>query len=155
MRRKRKQNSQTKKPIKRKKQHRKPRKGAAPKTRNGNTMTETAFFQKIRAVLRSGFRFWTPMMTALKKAGRPSQSSNKRLKTEYQCAECSSWFPRTQVQIDHKIPCGILNCYDDIVPFIKNLTQEGDNSYQILCRPCHSIKTKKEKVERAEAKNVI
>lgn len=134
---------------------RKPRKGAAPKTRNGNTMTEAAFFQKIRAVLRSGFRFWNPMMTALKKAGRPSQSSNKRLKNEYQCAECKQWFPRKEVQIDHKIPCGILNKYDDIVPFIKNLTKENCNSYQVLCKTDHKVKTDKEKEERKNKKLIL
>lgn len=153
MRRKRKVNATVKKPRKIRKQT-KPRKGAAPKTRNHNTWTEAAYFQKIRAVLRSGFRFWNPMMVALKKAGRPSQSSNKRLKTEYQCCECKNWFPRIQVQIDHIIPCGTLSTYDDIVPFIKNLTQENPDSYQILCKPCHKIKTDAEKEKRKNAKIV-
>jgi len=45
------------------------------------------------------------------------------------------------VEIDHKIACGSLACYEDIVPFIKNLTQENVNSYQILDKACHKKKT--------------
>lgn len=154
MRRKRKANAVSKRPIKRKRKVSKPRKGAAPKTRNGNTLSESEFFNKIRAALRRSFRFWQPMMVALNKASRPSQSSNKRLKTEYQCSSCQKWFPRTQVQIDHIVPCGSLMSYDDIVPFIKNLTQEDSDSYQILCKPCHKTKTDKEKADRNSKKIV-
>ena len=123
-------------------------KSRVPKTRNGKTYTEAQYFQKIRNGLRNAFRFWVPMMSALKKASRPSQSPNKRLKTEYQCAECLNWFPRTGVQIDHKIPCGELNKYEDIVPFIKNLTQEDASSYQVLCKKDHKTKTELERTER-------
>ena len=118
------------------------------KTRNSNTMTESAYFSKIRSVLRSGFRYWKPMQEALNAASRPSQSSNKRLKKEYQCAHCKKWFKRADVQIDHLIPCGSLRGYDDIVPFIQRLTKEGKEAYQILCKPHHKEKTQQERKER-------
>ena len=121
-----------------------------PKTRNAGTMTEAEYFQQIRYALRKQFRWWKPMIQALKKAERPSQSKNKRLKYEYQCAVCKRWYPRTKVQIDHKIPCGELRKYEDIVPFIKNLTKENSNSYQILCKKDHLVKTKKEKQQRKQ-----
>lgn len=120
----------------------------APLVRNANTMTEAEFWQKIRYSLRKAFRFWNPMQQALKKASRPSQSSNKKLKYEYQCAKCQKWFPRTQVQIDHIIPCGSLNNYNDVVPFIMNLTQESADSYQVLCKKDHKVKTNQEKRSR-------
>ena len=127
---------------------RKTKRASLPKTRNGNTLTEAEFFQKIRYSLRKAFRFWNPMLKALKNASRPSQSANKKLKFEYQCAECKEWFPRTQVQIDHIIPCGSLNNYNDLVPFLKNLTQEDPKSYQILCKKHHKEKTAQEKEDR-------
>lgn len=112
---------------------------------NHGTMSEAAFFGKIRSMLRNGFRYWKPMQEALKRAGRPSQDkTNKRLKTEYKCAKCKKWFKRADVQIDHIIPCGSLSCYDDIVSFIKRLSTENINDYQILCKKCHLIKTKLE-----------
>lgn len=109
--------------------------------RNGNTMTESQYFSKIRSVLRSGFRYWKPMQLALEAASRPSQSINKRIKKEYQCNHCKKWYKRTDVEIDHVSEVGSLSCYEDVIPFIKNLTQENISSYQILCKPCHLIKS--------------
>ena len=120
------------------------------KTRNGGTMTEAAFFSKLRSILRRGFQWWVPMKKALDAASRPSQSTNKRLKKEYKCALCDGWFPRKFVQIDHIIPCGTLTCYEDIAPFIERLTQEDPNSYQIVCTPCHKWKTMQDR-ERSKA----
>ena len=117
------------------------RKATTILSRNGNTMTESQYFSKIRSVLRSGFRYWKPMQLALEAASRPSQSTNKRIKKEYQCNHCKKWYKRLDVEIDHKIECGSLITYEDIVPFIQRLTPENINAFQILCKPCHKIKT--------------
>lgn len=111
------------------------------KPRNGGTMTESQYFSKIRSILRNGFRYWKPMQIALESASRPSQSTNKRLKKEYCCNSCHHWFKRADVEIDHIEECGSLKCYEDIVPFIQRLTKEDPESYQILCKSCHKIKT--------------
>ena len=125
------------------------RKGAAPKTRNAGKSSEAEYFSKIRSALRNAFRYWTPMLIALEQASRPSQSTNKKLKKEYCCAHCNKWFKRTDVQIDHKVECGSLRCYEDIVPFIQRLTQENVDAYQILCKNnCHLTKTNLEKNKR-------
>lgn len=115
----------------------------APKVRNAGTWTEAEFFQRVRSALRRAFRFWIPMQQALKKASRPSQSENKRLKTEYQCKQCKGWFKRTDVEIDHIEECGTLMKYEDITPFLQRLTVEDVSAFQILCKPCHKEKTKK------------
>lgn len=117
------------------------------KTRNHNTLTEAEFFSKIRSALRKAFQFWKPMQLVLEEASRKSQSDNKRLKKEYQCNHCKKWFKRSDVQIDHVIECGSLKCYEDIVPFIIRLTAEEKSAYQILCKNCHSCKTKKAKTK--------
>jgi len=117
------------------------RKSTVPKTRNAGTMTESQYFSRIRSILRNGFRYYKPMMIALELASRPSQSANKRLKKEYQCAFCKKWFKRSMVQIDHIEECGSLSSYEDIVPFIKRLTKENPHDYQILCKKHHKEKT--------------
>lgn len=122
------------------------RKNSSPKTRNAGTMTESMFFSKIRSSLRNGFRYWKPMQIALDKASRPSQSANKKLKKEYQCAKCKKWFKRADVQIHHVIPCGSLNNYSDIVPFIQRLTVEDITGFEILCKDCHKDHHKKIKI---------
>lgn len=130
------------------------RKNSSPKTRNAGTMTESMFFSKIRSSLRNGFRYWKPMQIALDKASRPSQSANKKLKKEYQCAKCKKWFKRADVQIDHIEECGSLNCYNDIVPFIQRLTKEDVSSYQILCKKDHKDKTDLFRSSKKEKKDV-
>lgn len=112
------------------------------KTRNAKTLTESAFFSKIRSVLRSGFRYWKPMQIALNNASRPYTGPNKRLKKEYQCAKCKDWFKRTDVEIDHIIECGSLKTWEDVVPFLQRLTPEDISSFQILCKKDHLLKTK-------------
>jgi len=121
------------------------RKPKVEKTRNAGTMTEAAYFAKIRSILRNGFRYWKPAMLAAEKASRPYKGENKRLKKEYQCKSCKEWFKRADVQIDHILPCGSLNNYNDIVDFIKRLTVENTKAFQVLCKPCHKEKTNNEK----------
>jgi len=114
-----------------------------PRTRNAGTWTESEYFSKIRSALRNAFRYFKPITNALERASRPSQSENKRLKKEYQCAQCKKWFPRKEVEVDHIEECGSLSGYEDIVPFIIKLTREENEAYQILCKDkCHKEKTK-------------
>ncbi len=120
------------------------------KIRAAGTLTEAAYFAKIRSVLRRGFMYWKPMMLALEAAGRPYVGSNPRQKKEYQCAVCKEWFKRADIHIDHKIECGSLKTYKDIVPFIKRLTEEEVDSYQVLCKPHHLLKTKEERQKRKD-----
>lgn len=124
-----------------------------PRTRNLGTLTESEYFSKIRSALRRTFRYWKPMQEALKQASRPSQNKeNKRLKIEYQCAKCGQWFSRKGVEIDHILPAGSLRTYDDIVPFIKNLTTEDIKGYQILCIKDHKLKTGEDNAKRKTEK---
>jgi hypothetical protein len=111
------------------------------RTRNAGSMTEAEYFSRVRSALRNAFKFWKPMQAVLKKNSRPSQSLNKKLKTEYQCAACGGWFPRKEVQIDHIVECGSLRTYEDIAPFLQRLTLEDPNAYQILCKKHHKHKT--------------
>ena len=78
------------------------------------------------------------------KARRTNQSDNKRMKWEYQCNHCNQWFPDREIQVDHIIPAGKLNCMEDIVPFIERLAVEEDG-FQVLCKACHQNKTNKER----------
>jgi 5-methylcytosine-specific restriction endonuclease McrA len=121
------------------------KRASVERTRNYGTLTESEFWSRIRSALRSAFKFWKPMSAALEAASRPSQSENKLLKKEYQCAHCREWFPRGDVQIDHIIPCGSLRGFDDIKDFIERLTIEDPKGFQILCKEDHKKKTAEER----------
>ncbi len=117
-------------------------------TRNAHTMTEANYFAMILSALRGTTRFWKPATQKLESCKRPSQSSNKRLKFEYLCESCLTWCPRKSIQIDHIIPCGGINGYDKIVPWLKRAhVEEG---FQILCTTCHKKKTLEERNEKID-----
>lgn len=124
------------------------------KSRNGGTMTEAAFFGRLRSMLRRSSMWWEPIKQAEKAARRPSQSDNPRLKWEFQCAECKQWFKRADVQVDHIIPCGTLTSLEDIPKFIENLLSENVDDYQVICKKDHQDKTNAERVARKAQKEV-
>jgi len=114
------------------------------KTRNAGTMTESAFWSFIRSGLRQKSRFWKPITQCKMSNRRVYKGPLKRQKFEYQCAECSQWFPEKKINVDHITPAGSLRCADDLPGFVERLFCEIDN-LQILCSTCHNVKTQNEK----------
>lgn len=122
------------------------------KTRANGTMSESAYFSRIRSILRRGFMYWKPMMDALKASSRQYKGENKLQKLEYQCSQCGQWYKRKEVNIDHIEDCGELRSYEDIVPFIQRLTKEGVENFQVLCKTCHQEKTNLARLKRKNDK---
>lgn len=122
------------------------RKSRVKKTRNANTMTESAFWSFIRSALRQKSRWWKPASIVKNKAKRPYFGPNKRQKVEFQCNQCKLWFSDKQINIDHIIPAGTLRCPQDLPGFIERLFCEEDG-LQVLCNGCHDKKTKSEKIK--------
>lgn len=121
-----------------------PKKPRVPKTRNAGTMTESAFWSFIRSALRQKSRWWKPITLAKQKARRPYKGPNKRQKFEYLCALCNKYHPEKNINVDHMVPAGSLNCAHDLPGFVERLFCELDN-LQVLCTTCHDKKTKAEK----------
>jgi 5-methylcytosine-specific restriction endonuclease McrA len=123
----------------------KSKKQLVPRTHNAGTMTESAFWSFIRSALRQKSRWWKPISIAKQKAKRAYKGKNKRQKFEYKCAGCGNYFPDKEVNVDHIIPAGKLNSYGDLPEFVRKLFCEEDN-LQVLCKKCHDIKTKQDKL---------
>jgi 5-methylcytosine-specific restriction endonuclease McrA len=120
-----------------------------PKTRAGGEWTEAAFWGFIRSNIRRTSRNWPPLARlALQEARRPYQGENKRQKWEFQCADCTNWFKRTEVEVDHKVPCGQLKSFADLATFYERTFCETDG-LRVLCEGCHLIRTNKSKEEDA------
>jgi 5-methylcytosine-specific restriction endonuclease McrA len=120
------------------------RRKTTPKTRNAGTMSESAFWSFIRSALRQKSRWWKPITQCKMEARRPYTGPLKRQKYEYECNSCKKWFPEKQINVDHIIGAGSLNCATDLPGFVERLFCEQDN-LQVLCTECHDKKTKLEK----------
>jgi 5-methylcytosine-specific restriction endonuclease McrA len=104
----------------------------------------------ITSALRGAFRRYPNKYECLKSAfvGKKINVKTNRMSAHYKCAQCLEDFPTSEVQVDHVLPIvdpkkGFIS-WDE---FIKNLFCPIEN-LQVLCKPCHSIKTKKENNKR-------
>lgn len=122
--------------------------------RNGGSWTEARYRAFVVGALRSATRRYPPRNAALKNAfveQRISKKSN-RLAKHYRCAICRNLFTSTDIQIDHIEPV-----VDPKVGFvswdvyISRMYCEVDN-FQVLCKPCHKVKTKEERQQKCSEK---
>jgi len=111
------------------------------RTRNLKTETESEHMGKIRSALRRLSRFWKPATASLALVHRPYSGDNKRLKHEYLCNNCNSWYQRKLVEINHIVPCGALRSYEDVPGFLERLFCEDVKGYTVLCKECHKKET--------------
>ena len=110
---------------------------------NGGDWTEGRFNSFVTSILRSGSRRWGPKYQTLNEAKTEKKvnSTTGRVAQHFLCAECQKDYPQKQVEVDHIVPIGTEKTWDE---FINGLFCEADN-LQVLCKPCHKIKTLKEK----------
>ena len=120
------------------------------KKRNGGEWTDARFRSFVTSALRAASRRWPPKNKALKEAfvGRKENKKTGKLAMHYKCAKCKKHFVAADVQVDHIHPVvdpkvGFIG-WDS---FIDRIFCEIEN-LQVLCKPCHKVKTEKEKAER-------
>lgn len=117
-----------------------------PKTRNCETMSESAFWGFIRSSLRQKSRWWKPISFVKQAAKRAYRGPNKRQKVEFQCNRCKNWFSDKQVSVHHIEHCGSLSCAQDLPGFVERLFCEV-KGLEVLCDGCHTKEHAKPKVE--------
>ena len=120
------------------------------KKRNGGEWTDARFRSFVTSALRAASRRWPPKYKALKEAfvGRKTNKKTGKLAMHYKCAKCKKHFVAADVQVDHVLPVvdpkvGFVS-WDD---FINRIFCEIEN-LQVMCKPCHKVKTEEEKLER-------
>lgn len=115
------------------------------RTRNLGTATESEFFGKIRSALRRLTLSWKPIQEARKISKIAGMKP-----IHYRCTQCNGAFRK--VKIDHIVPAGSLNSFEDLPSFTRRLFEEDIKLYRALCDPCHQKITNQ---ERKNKKNGI
>lgn len=105
------------------------------------------FFGFLRSGLRATYNKWPAKWEVLKAAKRPYEGKGKRQKWEFQCHSCNKWKAQKDVSVDHIVPAGALNSFEDIAGFVERLFV-GPEGLQVLCSECHGVKTQKERNEK-------
>ena len=121
------------------------------KTRAGGLWSESRFWGFVRSNLRRSSLKWSPRQAAMHKARRALHPPVGNRKWEYRCSICKEWCEGKNVQVDHIVPCGSLQCADDLPGFVTRLFCEVDG-FQVICDACHFVKTGKERKRRAPKK---
>jgi len=120
------------------------------KERNGGEWTDARFRSFVTSALRAASRRWPVKYKALKAAftGRQVNAKTGKLAMHYKCAKCKKLFVAADVQVDHVQP--VVDPKKGFVGwdvYIDRMFCEIEN-LQVLCKPCHKIKTDQEKLER-------
>jgi 5-methylcytosine-specific restriction endonuclease McrA len=115
--------------------------------------TEGRLKSFITSALRGAFRRFPTKYECLKSAfvGKKINIKTNRVSAHYLCQGCHEEYPTSEVQVDHISPIvdpeiGFIS-WDE---FIKNLFCPVDN-LQVLCKSCHSEKTKDENNKRKKS----
>lgn len=111
--------------------------------------TEGRIKSFITSVLRAGSRKWPPKYNTLNSAcvGQKINEKSGRLAKHYKCKKCKQDFPAKDVTVDHIKPVVGPEGFVSWDLFIERLFCPEKN-LQVLCKSCHSIKTKKETTKR-------
>ncbi len=124
-------------------------------THNDGWWTRSEFMAMIRSSLKEDTKYWKPKLRYKNERCRPYTGTNKTIKEEGQCEHCDKWFAKSALQVDHKDPCGSLNELDDMKDFTLRTFMETQDAWQLLCKPCHEIKTYAERYGVTEEQATI
>jgi 5-methylcytosine-specific restriction endonuclease McrA len=105
----------------------------------------------IIGALRQGFRRYPAKYLALKDAfhGVRVNKSTGRKGQHFKCATCKKLFPRTGVQVDHRVPVVGESGFVDWNTYIDRMFCKQSN-LQVLCKKCHKEKTNRERRKKDE-----
>lgn len=123
------------------------------KSYNGGNWTEGRFNSFITSTLRAGARRWQPKYDTLNASKTEKKTNQKtgRLAQHFRCSLCGNEFTQKDMEVDHIKPVvDPAKGFQSWDVFIDRLFCEANN-LQAICKPCHLLKTNKEKQEKKNA----
>lgn len=121
---------------------------------NGDQWTQARFDNFVKATLRKGTMRWPPKFTVLAaaKRGKFLNPLSGREAEHYECEECHLLHPAKNVVVDHIVPIVPVTGFTTWDSVVERMFCEADN-LQVLCKPCHKLKTALENQLRKTYKN--
>lgn len=127
----------------------------SPLTRCSGRWTEARYNSFVKSAIRSMSGRWPVKYDAMKKAqvGIMINEKTGRKAMHYKCACCGLNFPAKEVQVDHIEPLVPTDgaSQNDWNIIIGRALVEVDG-FQVLCKPCHKVKTSEENNERRNSR---
>ena len=130
---------------------------AKRKSYNGGAWTEGRFNSFVTSTLRAGARRWQPKYDTLNASKTEKKINPKtgRLAQHHRCGICGNEFTSKDMEVDHIKPVvDPTKGFQSWDIFIDRLFCEASN-LQAICKPCHLLKTNKEKQEKKNANKWI
>ncbi|MGL4584067.1 MAG: HNH endonuclease signature motif containing protein [Flavobacterium sp.] len=123
---------------------------------NGGEWTQARFNSFVKSALRSASQRWPPKYKVLNDAciGKHINIKTGRLAKHYKCAACSGNYPAKDVVVDHILPVVPIEGFTSWDVVVDRMYCEADN-LQVLCKPCHKIKSSEESLERKKHATTI
>lgn len=129
--------------------------------------TESSFMSWVRGGIRGGLWKRHPVkLEFIKRNKEMVVNTNSRSMKRFpmvaagRCALCNEMHSMSEIEVDHKTGNSSLRSMDDVRSFIESMILVSFDDLQLVCKPCHKIKTYAEKQglsfeEAAVAKRAI
>ena len=129
--------------------------------------SKSEYFNWLRGNLR---KIWSdyPVRKVWKKESLRPVTSKERLgkafhpstKSVGQCVMCKDWMAGSKLECDHKKPSNGCSDWESVPSFVSYCVSEPATEFQLICKPCHRIKTYAERMgitfeEAKAAKKII
>ncbi|MDB4725821.1 HNH endonuclease [bacterium] len=124
--------------------------------------TEAAFWSWLRGGLRRSLWMRHPVKIGVLNGSRFKAPIGVKGKDVWavECAICNRIARQGNAEVDHKAGNVSLKCEEDVLAFVKHLAFITPEQLQIVCKPCHKIKSMAERYgytfeEAKERKRII
>jgi 5-methylcytosine-specific restriction endonuclease McrA len=108
--------------------------------------SESAFMSWIRGGIRQGLWNRHPVKLEFIKKNRiqiknPNPRGNKPLVWGGVCSQCNNHFVQKDLEVDHREGGHSLKTINDVQSFIENIVFVTEDDLQLVCKPCHKIRS--------------
>lgn len=114
--------------------------------------TQAKFMSWVRGGVRAGLWKKHPVkLEFLKQNTVMMENTNPRSKKRFpfvkgaRCALCGELYGQTNIEVDHKTGNHSLRTMDDLRAFVEAMIFVGFEDLQLVCKPCHKVKSYAEK----------